>query len=403
MKRSKLEKRLLGVVCAFVLCCILIAGLWPFVAPKNEVSWLDHENGLLFGNYATLVSSGNLNLQGSDCTIEIWLEPAFSSNSSTILDVYTPDTPFKFRMRQSLDDLVILRNYRNNNDRQRAGKFYVDHAFRQVGPVLITVAGSAQGTSVYLDGRLAKTAPKFKLTSQDLRGRLIIGAAPRSDDRWAGKLLGLAIYGRQLSAEQVAQHYQEWIQSRRPVESPAEDLAALYGFSEQKGDVAHSQMGSAPDLRIPKRFTVIGQTFLMLPWKEYSPSWSYYKYIIINVVGFIPLGFFFCAYFSHSRSNRRAVLATILLGAATSFTIEVLQAYIPTRQSGLTDVITNTLGTGVGVWIFQSRTMQMLIASFGQIFRQRGNLENDTPVLVPSNLSEQDHPTRREIPVETLR
>jgi exosortase len=376
--QSKLEKRLLGAVCAFVLGCILTAGLWPFLPPKNQVSWLDHENGLLFGEYGTLVSSGNLNLQGSGCTVEIWLEPAFTSNSSTILDVYTPETPFKFRLRQSVDDLVILRNYRNNNDRQRAGKLYVDHALRQGNAVLITLAGSAQGTSVYLNGQLAKAAPKFKLTGQDLRGQLIVGAAPVSDDRWAGKLLGLAIYGQQLSAEQIAQHYQDWIRNRKSfgLVADAENIAALYDFSEGRGPVACSKIGVAPDLNIPRRFTVIGQTFLIPPWKEYSPGWSYYKYIIINIAGFVPLGFFFRAYFSRPGQNRRAVLITILLGAATSFTIEVLQAFIPTRQSGLTDVITNSLGTAMGAWLFQPQAVQMPIATLTRIFREKSQANN---------------------------
>jgi exosortase len=376
--QSKLEKRLIGAVCAFVLCCILTAGLWPFVPPKNEVSWLDRENGLRFGDYGTLVSSGNLNLPGSDCTVEIWLEPAFSSNSSTILDIYTPETPFKLRLRQSVDDLVILRNYRNNNDRQRAGKLYVDHALRQGSAVFITLAGSAQGTSVYLNGQLAKAAPKFNLTSQDLQGQLIVGAAPVSDDRWAGKLLGLAIYGEQLSAAQVGQDYQDWINNRKPdgLTANAENIRALYDFSERSGKVAHSKMGVAPDLNIPKRFTVIGQTFLTPPWKEYSPGWSYYKYVLINIAGFTPLGFFFFAYLSRTGQSRRAVLITILFGAATSFTIEVLQAFIPTRQSGLTDVITNTLGTAVGVWLFQSQRAQSLIASLARIFRAKSQASN---------------------------
>jgi len=75
--------------------------------------------------------------------------------------------------------------------------------------------------------------------------------------------------------------------------------------------------------------------------------------VLINIAGFVPFGFLVCAYFSLARRIRTPALVTILLGFTVSFTIESLQAFLPTRDSGTTDLITNTLGTCIGVWLYR--------------------------------------------------
>ncbi len=53
-----MQKKALGLLCAAVLTIILIAGLWPFHAPKNQASWLSNGNGLHFGEYGIVVGPG---------------------------------------------------------------------------------------------------------------------------------------------------------------------------------------------------------------------------------------------------------------------------------------------------------------------------------------------------------
>ena len=132
-------------------------------------------------------------------------------------------------------------------------------------------------------------------------------------------------------------------------------------------------MDSQTGLLIPERFFVLHEQFLARPWDEYRPGWHYWKNVGINIAGFIPLGFFFCAYFSCFsclRGGNGAVAKTIALGFMVSLTIEVLQAFLPTRDSGMTDLITNTLGTALGVMVFrwlENLQPQMVLKLRGRI------------------------------------
>ena len=207
------------------------------------------------------------------------------------------------------------------------------------------------GTVVYVDGVAAKSAG-FQLSAADFAGRLILGDAPGQTDSWAGTLFGAAVYQRELTAAEVLKHYQTWTQQGRPEIDASERCRALYLFDERAGTVVHSRVEPGVDLQIPARYMVVDKKFLEPVWEEFSWSREYASAALKNIVGFVPVGFVFFAYLSGVRGIRRAALVTVLLGTLISLTIEVLQGLLPTRDSGTTDLFTNTLGTWLGVLLY---------------------------------------------------
>ena len=352
---------ILRAICICVLFGILAAGLWPFHAPRNDVHWSDRgsdtesdRGGLVFGKHGSIVSERSFEPLSSDaessCTVEIWLQPERSNSSGTILEFYRPATQaIPFSLHQSLSDLVLVRN--GQNHLAKRNRIYIDEAFKSVKPVFITITSSKSATLIYLDGKLTKRVASFEFSGSDLTGELVIANAANTNNSWSGQLNKLAIYGRELLPVEILQHFHEKAEDRgnkNASDVGDVDLIADYRFDEGRGSVARSAVTSSPSLLIPERFFVLHQPFLERPWDEFRPDWNYWQDVAVNIFGFIPFGFFFRAYFFLIRKVQRATWLTVTFGFAISLTIEVSQAFMPTRDSGMTDLINNTLGTALG-------------------------------------------------------
>lgn len=359
-----LQSTILKLVCAGVLGGILVVGLWPFHAPANQVAWLGEGGGLLFSRHGSILSAAPLAAHGSTdggaCGLEIWLSPSRLDQRAggTVLAFYQADrSSTSFSLRQWRHGLVLQRENAEPDSTEPATSIFVPDVFPapdvfgRSKPVLFAFTSGKTGTAAYVNGALVKTVPNFFISTADLTGELVVGNHPSRSYNWRGKLRGLAIYARELSAAQVSGDFAGGIPGSLSSQRNAaerEGLLAEYRFDEGRGNIVRNTVDSATNLVIPERFFVLHEQFLERPWDEFQPGWHYWKDILVNITGFIPLGFFFRAYFSPRAESPRATWATILVGFATSLTIEVLQAFLPTRDSGMTDLMTNTLGTALG-------------------------------------------------------
>jgi hypothetical protein len=344
---KSIESSLWKVICCAVLCIILILGLWPFHSPRNQASWLENQNGIRFGRYGTVASFRIFDTTSAPgASVEIWLQPRRIWDSGTFLAFYNSTSHRTLSFRQSQTDLLLQRQ--SPEDRRRRTKLYTENIFQRSGSNFLTITSGPQGIRIYNNGVLAVVS-RFRLFPADFSGRLVVGDSPGQPDTWSGQLFGLAIYERQLNANEVLVHYSTWTRTGRPRIGAVEHTLALYLFNEHNGAVVHDQIGRGVDLQIPENYQVLDKIVLEPFWSEFSMSGSYWSAAFKNIVGFVPLGFCFYAWWSMSLSPKRAALATIALGTTVSIAIEILQGFLPMRQSGTSDIITNMLGTSIGV------------------------------------------------------
>jgi hypothetical protein len=345
-----------------ILCGILIAGLWPFSAPENEISWSADGHGIEFGHRGTGVSLGSFELgAGQDesaGSVEAWLEPQGRAAWKTILAFDSKQHPGRpFMLVRRSDTLVVERHNVDPQGICRTAQFAVGKVFEPGRRVHVTIVLAAHHTLVYINGVLAVDSHLMGESRRNLTGRLILANSPDIDNSWRGKVLALAVFPGQLSADQVDRDSRMWTGGGGLKNEADETPLALYRFDEGAGRVAHNAVDRATDLEFPERYFVLHPRFLASPLRPFRSGWpaaGYWQDVMVNIVGFIPLGFFLLNYISRARNIPYSWMLVILAGFLLSLTIESLQWFLPTRDSDMTDVISNTLGAALGAGIYRA-------------------------------------------------
>ena len=357
--RSK-AKNFSTLICISVVLGMLVVGLSPFRGPANQVKWLNHQRGVHIGRYGTILSNrafpGHLSeSKQRSCSLEIWLQPESDKRSSAIVSFSPSESPEQFSLVQYFRMLLLTKQSSKDGKRSLIG---VGDVFRAGKTTFLTITSGKSRAAIYVDGVLKQPFSQFEF-SENCTGQLILGTSPVAMHQWQGQLYGFAVYDTELSAMQVTQHYESWTKSGLPRFRTDDRTVAQYRFDEQRGNEIHNAVQPGIDLYIPTRYVLAHQAFLQPFWTEYMPGWDTWKNILINIVGFIPLGVVFRNHWTRIRPVRNSILATMLVGLAVSLTIEVIQHYIPTRSSGTMDLITNTAGTYLGALLYAGRTIRL--------------------------------------------
>lgn len=216
----------------------------------------------------------------------------------------------------------------------------------------LTLSSGVSGTQFYIDGQPARETDGWRLQipAAKERLRLILGNSVYGKHSWYGEFHGLALYGRSQSAREVEKQYLTWRQTSSLEGLDSSQLRLLYTFSKGKGREVADMSGTGNSLLIPERPVILKKTFLSMPHKEIL-SQSYWLDAFFNVVGFIPLGALVFSWFRYIAGMRvrSAVGISLALCFGLSLFMELLQGWLPGRDSSMQDLALNTFGGITGI------------------------------------------------------
>jgi hypothetical protein len=127
----------------------------------------------------------------------------------------------------------------------------------------------------------------------------------------------------------------------------------LYYFDEKEGTRVPDHAGGDHYLQIPSRMPILAKKILSAPWKGFKFDKRGIEDIVLNLLGFIPLGFVFTSTLGRlgGAFKKKAVYITLFLCVLVSLIIETAQAWMPSRSSSQLDLMCNTAGAAVGIFM----------------------------------------------------
>lgn len=329
---------------------IFVAGLWPFnFVPKNRIRWLPAGAGLAFDRYGQVysvapISSPNRSDGAAEATIELVFTPSQSYHTASTVLAFVNQGEVSFAIGQSLTNLFLQGSFINGKGK-RAARLWIDGACGHAEELFVIVTLDTRHADVYLDGQLATSFP-VSIQADNLSGRLLVGHNVKDGGPWSGSVARLAIFEGTLDAAGISRRYEQWTRTRH-LDMDVNHGGVAYDFVTPAGDFVSNVVETGPALIVPKTFRLLKPT--VLEWPEHL-NLSAVVDAVVNIAGFVPfgLGTCLCLRLSTGWSISRCVAMTILAGVSVSLVIELLQVFLPTRDSSLVDVVTNILGTAIG-------------------------------------------------------
>ena len=296
-----------------------------------------------------------------DWTIVLDLKTLPPLRFGRILSYSRDEHDFNLNIDQFWDDVIIrIRTGKDGRSREIGIAKAADPASER--KVSLAVEYDGQTISIYLDGqrKALQRIGSIDYSSWDSSFPLVLGSQTDGENGWRGVIYRLAVVGRAVRPDELQN-----IPTKIPV-------ILLYSFDEHTGLVTRDRSAvNQTSISWPELFIPYARTILQSPrdyWPKYGrPSPSD---IIANVLIYLPIGYLLASWLRRRGKPWFGIASPILGGFGLSLTVEIVQAYLPSRYSSTVDVITNTIGTIIGVYLLRSGWVEALMKYFGLSFKQ---------------------------------
>ncbi len=356
------QKLLVGLVVA-ILLGMLFFGLRPKdFTFTNGANWISERPGIRFSKYGIAytdpfvksIEEGISKLNGFSIIIAFKPESFHEGGFNFILSIHNGKNDDQLLVGQWRSYIIVMNgdDYSNKRKTPRIAANIFSPAPRKI---ILTISTGKEGTKLYVGSQLVKTNSDLilKFPKGD-KTRLIIGNSIYGKHSWNGEIYGLALYDYPLNANEALFHTKRWHKDQNLSLTEKGKPAVLYLFDEKRGKRAFDHGEGKLHLEIPPRMHALEKIILSLPWIGSELNKFFFIDIIVNFLGFIPLGFALSItlFKFNVTSEKRVVLMTVASCFILSLTIEIVQAWVPSRTSSIMDVMSNTSGALIGSVIY---------------------------------------------------
>lgn len=332
---------------------------------KPEVRWLSYTNGIEISSPSVIKSIVppkklyDSIVTGEGLTIDVWLSTGntMQHGPARIISYSYNKYLRNFTLGQDGTNLV-LRLRTTNTGLNGQPELVARNIFYANNGMHIVAIYDFEHEIVYVNGKkqMCKEFHAGKFANWDKSYNLAIGNELTGNRPWLGKIYKVAIYNRALSRQEVLRNYKvgsgflpnDALRGR----CVSDGLVAHYLFDERSGDLIKDQSALTPaiDLHISEKLEVTNKIFLRTPYQDYYFDFGTIKDLVVNILGFIPLGFLL---FKILRSKYKfflnSIVIVLIVGILYTFSIESLQYFLESRVSTMTDIVHNNIGIALGI------------------------------------------------------